>query len=55
MALYSNSKPALVMLPSVWKWMKAVLVDEMKFDGSEVPQYFSMGGEALESPLYNFK
>ena len=45
--------PSLIL--SVWKWMKALLVDEMKSGGSKSPQYFPMRGEALESPLYNIK
>ena len=35
--------------------MKALLVDEMKSGGRELPQYFPMSVEALESPLYNIK
>ena len=55
MALYSNSNPGLVPTSSVLKWMKALLVDEMKLGGIELPQYFPMRVEALESPLYNIK
>ena len=35
--------------------MKTLLVDEMQSGGSELPQYFPMRVEALESPLYKFK
>ena len=47
-ALYSNSNPVLVTKLSVLKEMKALLVEEMKWDGSKVPQYFPIKGEALD-------
>ena len=47
-ALYSNSNPVLVTKLSVLKEMKALLVDEIKLGGGEVPQYFPIKGEALD-------